>query len=296
MSLAMQVCLLSGMLGVSALSGCGGGGGASAPTNQAPTAAAKISGEAVLNAATAFDTTGSADSDGTIATRAWAYGDGQTGSADTHVYTAVGTYTASYTVTDNSGATSSVNVPVTVLKCSAAGSQAALLSPYPTLCMQSTRGEMVLEVYPLKAPATVANFLKYVDDGFFAGTVFHRVIPGFVIQGGGFLTGMVAKTATYPPIALESNNGLQNWQYSIGMARTSVANSATSQFFVNLVANHSLDYSAALAAPDGYAVFGQVIAGMAVVEAIGAVATTTTAGFTDVPVQDVVIRSIVRLP
>ena len=146
-----------------------------------------------------------------------------------------------------------------------------------------------------RAPITVANFLKYVDDGYFKGTIFHRVIAGFVAQGGGFLPGPVAKTATYAPIALESNNGLKNWQYTLAMARTNVAASATSQFFINLVDNHALDYSATVAGANGYAVFGQVISGTAVVDAIGAVATATTGGFADVPVQDVLIRSVVRM-
>jgi len=275
---------------------CGGGGGAIALANIAPTSAAKLNGEAVLNATTAFDTTGTADPDGTIAAKSWAYGDGQTGSADNHVYGAVGTYTATLSVTDDKGATASTSVSVAVAKCSAAGTQAANLSPQKTLCVQTTRGELVFEVYPTQSPITAANFLKYADDGFYSGTIFHRVIAGFVAQGGGYLPGLTAKTATYAPIALESASGLKNWQYTLAMARTNVANSATSQFFINLVANPNLDYNAAIASPNGYAVFGQVISGTAVVDAIGTVATAAAGGLTDVPVQDVVIRSMVRMP
>lgn len=283
--------------GVFLVAGCGGGGGSNnTPANKLPTAAAKLNGESVLNAPTVFDTTGTADADGSVATRSWNYGDGQSGTADSHTYTAAGSFTATYTVTDNAGASASVTVPVKVNKCSAAGSAAAALSPHTTICVQTSSGEMVFEVYPVQAPVTAANFMKYVDDGFYGGTLFHRVLAGFVIQGGGFLPGMVAKAATYAPIALESNNGLKNWQYTLAMARTSVPNSATSQFFVNVVDNPALDYTPSNAAPNGYAVFGQVISGTAVVDAISTVTTGASSGFTDVPVQDVVIRGMVRLP
>jgi peptidyl-prolyl cis-trans isomerase A (cyclophilin A) len=277
------------------LSACGGGGGGGSPAtpNLSPTASAKLVGEAVLGATTVFDSSASADADGTIATRSWAYGDGQSGAVDNHVYAAAGSYTATLTVTDNQGAASSAQVAVTVAKCSAAGSHAATLSPFPTVCVQTSKGEMVFEVYPAQAPASAANFLQYVSDGFYSGTLFHRVIPGFVIQGGGFLPGLVAKPPTHLPIALESTNGLKNTQYTLAMARTTAPDSATSQFFVNLVDNPGLDYKASTLGPNGYAVFGQVLfTGTAVVDAIGAVATNTA----DVPLQDVVIRSMVRLP
>lgn len=258
--------------------------------------AAKLSGQAVLQATTVFDTTGTSDPAGGALTLSWDYGDGSTGSVSNHIYTRTGSFSAVLTARNAAGTSTSTTVPVTVAKCSTAGTSAAALSPYPTVCMQTTSGEMVIEVYPTQAPLTAANFLKYVDDGFYAGTLFHRVIKDFVIQGGGYTTGLVTKTPTYAPIPLESNNGLKNWQYTLAMARTNVADSATSQFFVNLLANSFLDYNAAVGTANGYAVFGQVISGTAVVDAIGLAATSTQSGFADVPVQNVVIRSTVRMP
>lgn len=275
---------------------CGGGGGSGTSANQPPVAMAKLSGEAIMNASTTFDTAGTSDPDGSIAIQSWDYGDGLVGTSNTHTYQTAGTYTARLTVTDDQGATASIQIPVTVTKCSLAGTQAAELSPFTALCVQTSLGEMVFEVYPTQAPVTASNFLQYVDSGFFNGLIFHRVISGFVIQGGGYQPGPNLKTPTFAPIALESNNGLQNWQYTLAMARTSDPNSATSQFFINLVDNHSLDYNPNIQGPNGYAVFGQVISGTSVVDAIGMVATENAGGLADVPVQDVVIRSVVRLP
>ncbi|MBV8502142.1 MAG: peptidylprolyl isomerase [Paucibacter sp.] len=123
--------------------------------------------------------------------------------------------------------------------------------------MLTSDGELVVELYASKAPATVANFMKYVDDGFYSNTIFHRVVYNFVVQGGGYITGSVAKNPSYAAIALESNNGLSNLRGTIAMARTSDPNSATSQFYFNTVDNTSLDY--VNAANPGYAVFGKVI-------------------------------------
>lgn len=276
------------------LGACSGGSGGGA--NQPPVAVAALQGEAVMQATTLFDSSGSSDPDGRIVNKSWNYGDGESGSEDAHVYKAVGSYTAMLTVTDDRGATASASVAVKVAKCSTEGSQAAALSPYPTVCLQTTRGEMVAEVFPAEAPVTAANFLSYVDEGFYAGTLIHRVVPGFVIQGGGYTSGLVAKAATHGPIVLESNNGLKNWQYTLAMARGTDPNSATSQFFINLVDNPGLDYSAATAGANGYAVFGQVISGTAVVEQIGAVPTATSGGLANVPVSEIVIRSAVRVP
>jgi cyclophilin family peptidyl-prolyl cis-trans isomerase len=292
-ALAASVCLI-------ALSACGGGGGSGSPAtpNLSPTASAKLVGEAVLGATTVFDSSASTDADGTIAARSWVYGDGQSGAVDNHVYAAAGSYTATLTVTDNQGAASSAQVAVTVAKCSVAGSNAAAGgASFPHVCVQTSKGEMVFEVYPTQAPASAANFLLYVAEGFYNGTIFHQVVPGSVIQGGGFLPGPVAKPPTHLPIALESNNTLKNTQFTLAMWRTGGADSATSQFFINLVDNPGFDYNPSTLGPNGYAVFGQVLfSGYAAVDAIGAVATTTVGSMANVPVQDVVIRSMVRLP
>ncbi|WP_430765535.1 peptidylprolyl isomerase [Roseateles paludis] len=142
------------------------------------------------------------------------------------------------------------------------------------------------------APITVDNFLKYVNDGFYKSTVFHRVIKDFVIQGGGYArgaNGLVEKAATYPAIALESQNGLSNLRGTLAMARTAVPNSATSQFYINTVDNTSLNYPSSDGY--GYAVFGQVTAGLDVVDKIRAVATAN-----DVPVSDVTILDAKVIP
>lgn len=296
-SLALNRAHLALWLGAAAgLAGCGGGGGDSAAANKPPTAAARLVGEAVLNAATVFDVTGTVDTDGTIVTRSWNYGDGQTGTVDNHVYATTGAFTATYTVTDNQGATAAATVAVTVAKCSGAGTAAAAVSVRTTVCVQTSRGEMVFEINSAQAPITATNFMRYVDDGFFKGTLFHRVINGFVIQGGGFTTGLVAKPPTYLPIVLESNNGLQNLVYTLAMARTNAPDSATSQFFINVVANPGLNYNPGVPGANGYAVFGTVIAGTAVVDTIKGVATGVVNGNADVPLTDVVIQGAVRMP
>lgn len=158
--------------------------------------------------------------------------------------------------------------------------------PEPQVTLQTTLGEVVLELNPTQAPVTVGNFLRYVNDGYYPGTIFHRVIAGFVVQGGGFTSGLVPKPA-YAPIPLESNNGLSNLRGTVAMARTTVANSATTQFYVNLVDNRGLDYASP--ASPGYAVFGRVVQGMAVIDAIAALPTTTVGGFQNVPLDEVVI-------
>ncbi len=159
--------------------------------------------------------------------------------------------------------------------------------------MRTTVGAIRFELNAGKAPITVGNFLRYVDSGFYEGVLIHRVIPGFVIQGGGFTEGMVPKPPTYPPIVNESTNGLHNERGTIAVARTADPNSATTQFFINLENNTMLDYPR----PDGhgYAVFGRVTDGMAVVDSIARVATTTQGGAQNVPVVPVVILSIRRI-
>lgn len=150
--------------------------------------------------------------------------------------------------------------------CSAAGYAASDASSKPAVCVLTTLGEFVVELESSKAPTTSANFLKYVNDGFYANTVFHRVISNFMIQGGGFTSDLAQKVPTYAAIALEApaTTGLSNTKGTIAMARTSVLNSATSQFFINVVDNSFLDSSSG-----GYAAFGRVISGMdTTVEAI----------------------------
>lgn len=159
----------------------------------------------------------------------------------------------------------------------------------PVVVVKTSLGEIQMKLYKDKAPVSVANFLAYVNKGFYDGTIFHRVIPNFMVQGGGYSADM-AKKSTLAPIPLEAKNGLLNMRGSVAMARTGDPNSATAQFFINLVDNAGLDYPK----PDGhgYAVFGQVIAGMDVVDKIAAVPTTTKAGMRDVPGTPVVIESI----
>lgn len=164
---------------------------------------------------------------------------------------------------------------------------------YPKVKMTTSMGVIVLELYPDKAPVTVENFLKYVDDGFYNGTIFHRVIRRFMIQGGGFTARMVQKP-TREPIVNECGPQLRNLRGTIAMARTSQPNSATSQFFINQVDNPFLDFDG----PNkpGYAVFGRVIEGMDVVDRIATVATTRLLnGMADVPVEPVVIERVERV-
>ena len=150
-------------------------------------------------------------------------------------------------------------------------------------------GEIILELYPDKAPITVANFIKYAQDGFYDGLIFHRVIEDFMIQGGGFNPDMTQKNPTYPPIKNEAKtSGLKNTRGTIAMARTSDPDSATSQFFINTVDNDFLDPGA----DAGYAVFGEVISGIGVVDSIEKVSTHSDSGHQDVPVTDVVITSV----
>ncbi|MDT8435380.1 MAG: peptidylprolyl isomerase [Gemmatimonadota bacterium] len=159
----------------------------------------------------------------------------------------------------------------------------------PVVMMETTEGTLRIELYPEEAPITVENFLAYVDSGFYDGTVFHRIVPGFVIQGGGFTADMEQKE-TRDPITNESDNGLRNLRGTLSMARLPAAHTATSQFFVNLVDNPALDHGGRPGATWGYAVFGRVIEGMDVVDAIASAPTTTAGGMADVPVEPVRIE------
>jgi peptidyl-prolyl cis-trans isomerase B (cyclophilin B) len=160
-----------------------------------------------------------------------------------------------------------------------------------TVQIQTSAGALRVELDDEKAPKSVANFLEYVKTGHFNGTVFHRVIKGFMLQGGGFEPGMKQKP-TLAPIANEANNGLKNKRYTLAMARTSDPHSATAQFFINTVDNGFLDFRAENAQGWGYAVFGRVVEGTEVVEAIEKVATGRKGFHDDVPLEDVVIQSV----
>lgn len=167
-------------------------------------------------------------------------------------------------------------------------------TPAPRVNLETSQGAIVLELYPDKAPKTVENFLGYVSAGFFDNTVFHRVIHGFMIQGGG-LTADMKKKPTQKPIPNEADNGLGNARGTIAMARTGDPHSATAQFFINTQNNVSLDHRGKTPQGWGYCVFGRVISGMEAVDAIEAVTTGTRAGRQDVPVKPVVIlRAVVE--
>jgi peptidyl-prolyl cis-trans isomerase A (cyclophilin A) len=156
---------------------------------------------------------------------------------------------------------------------------------------ETSHGAFTVELFPEQAPITVENFLRYVDDGHFDGTVFHRIVPNFVIQGGG-LTADFANKKTRAPITNEANNGLKNGRGTLSMARTSDINSATSQFFVNLKDNEFLDHGPR---DYGYAVFGRIADGMDVIDKIARVRTGTRKGYQDAPLEDVVIESARRV-
>ena len=159
--------------------------------------------------------------------------------------------------------------------------------PKPQVSIITNKGSFTLELDLATAPITVKNFLAYVRGGYYSNTLFHRVIPGFVAQAGGYTTGLVRKPGQLDAIELESNKGLSNARATVAMARTNVFNSATSEFYVNLVDNTFLDYKNA--ANPGYAVFGTVVQGMDVVDAIAAVPTGVFKGSTDVPLTDITI-------
>ncbi len=164
----------------------------------------------------------------------------------------------------------------------------------PRVLMKTSKGDIVIELFADKAPITVKNFLSYVDDKFYDGTIFHRVIKGFMIQGGGLTAEFVTKS-TKPPIKNEAGNGLKNLRGTIAMARTSEVDSATCQFFINHVDNPFLDHRDNTPEGFGYAVFGRVISGMETVDAIANSPTMTYRGYRDVPRETITIISISRI-
>ena len=168
----------------------------------------------------------------------------------------------------------------------------SLTVPKPEVAILTNKGTISVELDPNLAPVSSANFLSYTGNGFYSGTLFHRVIAGFVIQAGGYTSGLVKKTVQLNPIVLESNNGLSNKRGTLAAARTNVFNSATSEFYINLADNLSLDYKNALT--PGYAVFGTVTQGLDVVDAIAAEPTGFLNGFTDVPIKDITINLVLQ--
>ncbi len=168
------------------------------------------------------------------------------------------------------------------------GCNAMSESKNPVVTLETTKGNITIELYPEKAPETVANFIQYVQDGFYDGTIFHRVIPNFMVQGGGFTDDMSEKS-TREPIKNEANNGLANENGTIAMARTPNPHSASSQFFINVKDNAFLDFQNETPNGWGYCVFGKVSEGMEVVSSIVAVPTGNHGMHQDVPVEPIII-------
>ena len=167
--------------------------------------------------------------------------------------------------------------------------QSHAAAPLPKVKIETSMGDIVVELNPAKAPKTVSNFLYYVKSGFYNNTIFHRVINGFMIQGGGFKPGM-DEVDTREPIKNEANNGLSNEKYTIAMARTNDPHSASAQFFINVADNKFLDFKSETMQGWGYAVFGKVVAGQDVVDKIAKVRTGRVGWYDDVPTEDVVIE------
>src|SRR5947199_5962417 len=186
-----------------------------------------------------------------------------------------------------------VGVHLLVLALAAAAA-ARSTAAHPRVTLETSKGKIVLELYPDKAPKSTANFLDYVKSHQFDGTIFHRVIPGFMIQGGGFTAAMEQKP-TKPPIKNEAGNGLKNDTGTLAMARTSDPDSATAQFFINVKNNDFLNRDKAQDGV-GYAVFGKVIEGMDVVHKIEQVQTSRKGMYADAPVESVLIKSVTVVP
>jgi len=171
----------------------------------------------------------------------------------------------------------------------------AFAAPMPKVKVDTSMGSFVLELNQAKAPKTVSNFLFYVKSGFYTDTIFHRIISGFMVQGGGFTEAMQQKK-TRDPIKNEASSALKNDMYTIAMARTNNPHSATAQFFINVAKNSSLDFRAPTAQGYGYAVFGKVIEGKDVIDRMKAVPTGSARGMGDVPKTPIIIKSMTLLP
>jgi cyclophilin family peptidyl-prolyl cis-trans isomerase len=163
----------------------------------------------------------------------------------------------------------------------------------PVIEIETSMGNIKIELRPDLTPVTVENFLRYIENNYYDGLIFHRVISGFMIQGGGFDANMVQKS-TYDPIKNEADTGISNARGTISMARTNVVDSATSQFFINLVNNENLDFRNTSSSGYGYAAFGKVIEGLGVIDQIAGVPTGSERGYSDVPLEPVTIISVKR--
>lgn len=179
---------------------------------------------------------------------------------------------------------------MTALLCVLAAGPAFAVA-LPQVEIRTNLGAITVELQADKAPESVKNFLAYVQSGHYTGTVFHRVIDGFMIQGGGFDLSLTQKK-TRAPVRNEANNGLRNGRYTLAMARTSDPHSATAQFFINVAENSALDHRGQTAAGWGYAVFGRVVSGQAVVDKIARVSTGSAGGLQDVPADPVIIETV----
>ena len=184
-----------------------------------------------------------------------------------------------------------MRIPSPLLVATALSLTGAVALAGPQVRLDTSLGPIILELADDKAPKTVDNFLAYARDGFYNGTIFHRVIDGFMIQGGGFTADFQQKP-TRAPVPNEADNGLKNLRGTIAMARTSDPHSATAQFFINVKDNDFLDHRGPTSQGWGYCVFGRVVAGMDVVDAIAKVPTTARRGHQDVPVDDVMITKV----
>ena len=180
-----------------------------------------------------------------------------------------------------------------VLACIFMLSTSAFGQSNPVVVMETSAGSIKIELRADLTPITVENFLRYVDNGYYDGLIFHRVISGFMVQGGGFDPDMVQKS-TYDPIKNEADTGISNARGTIAMARTGVVDSATSQFFINLVNNERLDFQNSSHYGYGYTAFGRVVEGMDIVDQIARVATVSQRGYQNVPLEPVVINSLKR--
>jgi cyclophilin family peptidyl-prolyl cis-trans isomerase len=184
-----------------------------------------------------------------------------------------------------------LNVILFVFLCALGANIHAAPALNPSVEFETSQGNFTVELYPEKAPKTVANFLQYVKDGFYENTIFHRVISRFMVQGGGFERDLTEKN-TREPIVNESNNGLLNEPGTIAMARTMDPDSATAQFFVNLADNQFLNYTSPDPEQIGYCVFGKVTSGFEVVQKIGLTPTTNMGRNSDVPIKSITIKSV----